>query len=131
MMLFVVPPDTFILQINATSLNNQPLRYVPLWTWIEAAEFFAVDPKTGRITSGGKSFDHEKGDVFKMQFRARESDELFSTCLVEIEVKDLNDNSPTFSLESYAGRVPENSPVGTPVIRVKAIDDDTGPGGEV
>ena len=125
------PADTFIVQIEARSLNNQQLRYVPLWTWTEASEFFHVDPNTGEITSGGKSFDYEIGDVFKMQFRARESDELFSTCLVEIEVQDLNDNSPKFSLESYSGRVPENVPRGTPVIRVHASDEDSGLGAEV
>ena len=113
------------------SFNNQELRYIPLWTWSDASEFFHVEPLTGEITSGGKSFDYEKGDVFKMQFRARESPGLFSTCLVEIDVKDLNDNSPKFSLNGYSGRVPENSPKGTPVIGVSATDEDSGLGGEV
>lgn len=119
------------MQIVANSMNNKTLTYIPLWTWIGASEFFHIDPKTGIIASGGKSFDHEKGEIFRMQFRARESNELFSTCLVEIEVKDLNDNSPTFAIESFAGRVPENAPTGTPVIRIYADDADTGLASEV
>ena len=112
-------------------MNNKQLTYSPLMTWRDASEYFQIDPLTGVISSGGSSFDHEKGSVFRMQFRARESDELFSTCLVEIDVKDLNDNSPKFITESYEGRVLENSPRGTEVIQVNAQDVDTGPGAEV
>lgn len=119
------------MQIVANSMNNKTLTYIPLWTWIGASEFFDIDPKTGIITSGAESFDHEKGEIFRMQFRARESNELFSMCLVEIEVKDLNDNSPTFAIESFVGRVPENAPTGTPVISIYADDADTGLAAEV
>ena len=66
-----------------------------------------------------------------MQFRAAESDDVFSTCLVEFDIKDLNDNTPKFLTETYYGRVLENSPTGTKVLRVNAQDVDTGSGGEV
>ena len=112
-------------------MNNKDLRYIPMWTWADASEYFHIEPTNGRILSGGKSFDHEMGEIYRMQFRARESDQLFSTCLVEIEVKDLNDNSPIFRTESYDGRVLENSPAGTPVIHVRADDADGGSAAEV
>ena len=114
-------------------MNNQPLVYSPLMTWRDASEYFHIDPNTGVIKSGGTSFDHERGSVFRMQFRVRESNNnnLFSTCLVEIVINDLNDNSPKFSTELYDGRVLENSPKGTGVIRVHANDVDTGAGAEV
>ena len=112
-------------------MNDKPLTYSPLMTWRDASEFFHIDPNTGVITSGGSSFDRERGSTFRMQFRARESDQLFSTCLVEIDVKDINDNSPKFVTENYDGRVLENSPRGTDVIRVHANDADTGAGAEV
>lgn len=122
---------TFIVQIVANSMNNKTLTYSPLINWKDASEYFQVDPSTGVITAGGSSFDYEWSSIFRMQFRARESDTLFSTCLVEIQIEDLNDNSPKFSTEIYDGRVLENSPKGTEVIRIYAQDVDTGPGGEV
>ena len=115
----------------ANSQNNQPVTYSPLFTWIGASEFFQIDPSTGVITSGGKTFDYEEQTKFILQFRVRESKELFSTCIVEVDVTDVNDNSPKFGIESYHGRVVENSPVGTEVLSVHAIDEDTGVDGEV
>lgn len=100
-------------------------------TWSGASDYFTINPKTGIITSGGSSFDYEQIKIFRMQFRARESEQLFSTCLVVVFVQDLNDNSPTFITESYEGRVLENSQKGTEVLQIQAQDDDTGAGGEV
>lgn len=100
-------------------------------TWSGASDYFTINPKTGIITSGGSSFDYEQIKTFRMQFRARESEQLFSTCLVAVFVQDLNDNSPTFITESYEGRVLENSQKGTEVLQIQAQDDDTGAGGEV
>ena len=112
-------------------MNNKPITYSPLINWKDASEFFQIDPNTGVISTGGSSFDYERSSIFRMQFRARESDQLFSTCLVEIHVTDLSDNSPKFITESYEGRILENSPIGTEVIRVHAKDVDTGSQAEV
>ena len=92
---------------------------------------FKVGPHTGTIISGSSSFNYEEKSLYRMQFKAQETTDLFSTCLVDVRVKDLNDNSPKFSTGSYDGRVLENSPKGTPVIRVHADDVDTGSGAEV
>jgi len=110
-------------------VNN--VTYSSLMTWSGASDYFKINPKTGIITSGASSFDYEQIKIFRMQFRARESEQLFSTCLVVVFVQDLNDNSPTFVIESYEGRVLENSPKGTEVLKIQAQDDDTGAGGEV
>lgn len=120
---------TFIAKIRATSVNN--VTYSSLMTWSGASDYFTINPKTGIITSGASSFDYEQIKIFRMQFRARESEQLFSTCLVVVFVQDLNDNSPTFVTESFEGRVLENSPKGTEVLKIQAQDDDTGAGGEV
>ena len=120
---------TSILKITATSMNGQPVAYTRL---MQHGDFDHFEIKgDGTIVSGEDSFDYETRPLYRMQFRARESDQLFSTCLVEIKVKDVNDNSPKFPTERYDGRILENSPEGTPVIRVHANDADTGAGGEV
>lgn len=123
--------DTTVLTIKAVSKNNQHLTYAPLFTWQDASEFFHIDPETGAIKTGGKQIDYEKLSIFRMQFKAYESQTLFSTCLVVIRVTDVNDNSPVFGTEFYEGRVLENSPPNTGVLRVHAYDPDTGTGGKL
>ncbi|XP_063045458.1 protocadherin alpha-3-like [Engraulis encrasicolus] len=50
---------------------------------------------------------------------------------INIDVLDVNDNSPVFTKESYTVSLNENAPVGTTVMRVNATDLDNGPNGEV
>ena len=44
---------------------------------------------------------------------------------------DVNDNSPVFSMESYALELSESLPVGTPIINLVATDEDFGTNGQV
>ncbi|KAL1773785.1 protocadherin beta-10 [Sigmodon hispidus] len=53
------------------------------------------------------------------------------TATVHIMVLDINDNAPRFSQELYQTQVPENSPVGLPVVKVSAEDADSGVNAEV
>ncbi|XP_047441828.1 protocadherin alpha-8-like [Mugil cephalus] len=48
-----------------------------------------------------------------------------------INILDVNDNGPVFSKEVYTVTLNENTPVGTKVIQVNAIDLDEGPNGDV
>ncbi|XP_004611314.3 protocadherin beta-6 [Sorex araneus] len=50
---------------------------------------------------------------------------------IQILVLDINDNTPEFSQELYEAQIPENTPVGTPIISVSAKDLDAGLFGEV
>ncbi|XP_041645580.1 protocadherin-15a [Cheilinus undulatus] len=43
---------------------------------------------------------------------------------VSIQVMDIDDNSPVFSQQTYVVNVPENSPVGTVVLKLSAVDSD-------
>ena len=95
-------------------------------------EYFNLNPNTGVITTGGKAIDYEEYSVFRMQFLAKDTiTDLISTCLVLINVTDVNDNSPIFGASWYEGRVLENSPPNTVVLRIQAHDVDTGDGGKV
>lgn len=49
---------------------------------------------------------------------------------VRIEMVSTNRHSPVFE-KVYDGRISENQPAGTKVIQVHAVDNDTGPYGEV
>lgn len=50
---------------------------------------------------------------------------------VRIEMISTNRHSPVFEKLQYDGRILENQLAGTDVIRVQAVDNDTGPYGEV
>ncbi|XP_028278961.1 protocadherin-15-like [Parambassis ranga] len=43
---------------------------------------------------------------------------------LSIQVTDIDDNSPVFSQQTYVVNVPENSPVGTVVLKLSAVDSD-------
>ncbi|KAL0182570.1 hypothetical protein M9458_021945, partial [Cirrhinus mrigala] len=51
--------------------------------------------------------------------------------LLTVNIDDVNDNSPEFSLRSYTAVIPENAAIGTEVIQVTASDEDLGQNGEI
>ncbi|CAK6956619.1 protocadherin alpha-8-like [Scomber scombrus] len=53
------------------------------------------------------------------------------TIVVNVEVLDVNDNSPTFTKDVYSVTLSENTPVGATVIQVNVTDLDEGLNGEV
>uniref|UniRef100_U3BGA6 Protocadherin beta-10 n=1 Tax=Callithrix jacchus TaxID=9483 RepID=U3BGA6_CALJA len=53
------------------------------------------------------------------------------TSTVHIVVLDVNDNAPQFTQALYETQVPENSPVGSLIVKVSAEDVDSGVNGEV
>ncbi|XP_030648031.1 protocadherin beta-16-like [Chanos chanos] len=53
------------------------------------------------------------------------------TVVIHVTVLDANDNAPVFSQNVYKTSLPENSPVGTLVLRVNATDADEGTYGQV
>src|SRR5699024_11144863 len=48
-----------------------------------------------------------------------------------VNVTDINDNAPEFELQSYAGTVDEDAPVGTQVVNIFATSKDTGINAEI
>ncbi|XP_056152138.1 protocadherin beta-7-like [Lampris incognitus] len=53
------------------------------------------------------------------------------TAVIQVTVLDANDNAPVFSQAVYEASLPENSPLGTTVVKVSATDADEGVNGEV
>ncbi|XP_015979612.1 protocadherin gamma-A1 isoform X14 [Rousettus aegyptiacus] len=53
------------------------------------------------------------------------------TLRIRVQVVDVNDNPPSFTQAQYQMSVPENVPVGTQLLIVKATDPDEGANGEV
>ncbi|KAJ8258921.1 hypothetical protein COCON_G00179330 [Conger conger] len=85
----------------------------------------SIDPDTGVISVLGK-LDYEKYPVLKLKFEARNvSNQQLDTRLgVEITIKDVNDQAPTFREQLYEISIEESMHQGTNVITMLATDDD-------
>ncbi|KAM7007866.1 protocadherin gamma-B5-like [Passerculus sandwichensis] len=77
--------------------------------------------------------DREKQSSFELVLTAVDGGEpaRSGTVQVRINVTDANDNPPVFSKNLYEARVPENLPVESVVLRVRATDADAGLNGRV
>ena len=83
--------------------------------------------------------DRESVDRYSMMVVAVDGGRpvpLSGTLVVEVEVGDANDHSPRFdggddNSTNYSVEVDENVAVMSPLIRVRAVDHDQGPNGEV
>lgn len=93
---------------------------------ITTASFFAIDSKTGWITTVSQ-VDHEACSSYSFEVVASDLGELqslSSTTVVTITVSDVNDNPPLFERELYRGAVKESDPLGEVVAVLKTKDRD-------
>ena len=93
---------------------------------------FELDPNTGIVTTT-TTLNREARDEYDIFVRAVDHGDppLSTEANVTITVLDANDHSPQFVQEHYEGSIPENSPLGTPVLTVEATDRDTGVNGDI
>eukprot|EP00063_Salmo_salar_P068935 XP_014043770.1 PREDICTED: protocadherin gamma-A11-like [Salmo salar] len=92
----------------------------------------AVDSNTVQLVLE-KELDREQRHGLKLLLTAVDggSPQRSGTVVIHITVLDANDNAPVFSQAVYKASLPENSPLNTAVITVKATDADEGVNGEV
>uniref|UniRef100_A0A673V6M1 Cadherin-related family member 1 n=1 Tax=Suricata suricatta TaxID=37032 RepID=A0A673V6M1_SURSU len=86
------------------------------------------------IVENSAAIDFEKFQVLTFKLLAIEvntPEKFSSTADVVIQLLDTNDNVPKFTSHYYIARIPENTPGGSNVVAVTAVDPDTGPWGEV
>uniref|UniRef100_A0A2K5NBY5 FAT atypical cadherin 1 n=1 Tax=Cercocebus atys TaxID=9531 RepID=A0A2K5NBY5_CERAT len=96
---------------------------------------FDVDKLSGAVRIV-QQLDFEKKQVYNLTVRAKDKGKpvsLSSTCYVEVEVVDVNENlhPPVFSSFVERGAVKEDAPVGSLVMTVSAHDEDAGRDGEI
>lgn len=93
---------------------------------------FSIDHASGAIVTSRK-LDRElvAGYVLVVTAQDHGIPRLSDTTNVEIEIADVNDNSPRFYLPLYAASVREDNPVGSNVLQVSASDKDIGLNGQV
>ncbi|XP_072557676.1 protocadherin Fat 3a isoform X2 [Paramormyrops kingsleyae] len=86
---------------------------------------FFIDPITG-LMKVNKELDREMVSGYSLTVRALDSGSpaMSSTVMVNIDISDINDNPPTFSLANHTAVIQENKPVGTSVLQLSVMDKD-------
>ncbi|XP_032987220.1 cadherin-related family member 1 isoform X3 [Rhinolophus ferrumequinum] len=115
MALFSLPEDTpvgsHVYTLNGTDPEGDPVSYHISFD-PSSRSVFSVDPNFGNITLV-EELDREVAEK------------------VVILVTDANDEAPRFIQEPYIVHVPEDTPPGSSIFKVHALDKDTGSGGSV
>ncbi|CAG7823399.1 unnamed protein product [Allacma fusca] len=89
--------------------------------------FFGIMQTSGVIFTLGKKLDREEQPHHNLLVEARgDGSSRLARCFVEINVIDVNDNSPNFLQLPYVAVIPVDAKPGDPVIQVKAFDADEG-----
>ena len=88
---------------------------------------FALGPSSGRVTTKTK-LDREAmpNCVIKVIARDQGIPPVSSTATINLELQDVNDNSPEIYPQKYFVTVPEDMEKGSPVVKVTASDKDEG-----
>ncbi|KAJ7405115.1 Protocadherin Fat 3 [Willisornis vidua] len=96
---------------------------------------FDVDKLSGAVRIVQR-LDYEKTQLYNLTVRAKDKGKpisLSSTCFVEVEIVDVNENlhPPWFSIFADKGFIKEDAPIGSSVMTVSAYDEDAGRDGEI
>ncbi|NWT14473.1 PCDGA protein, partial [Vireo altiloquus] len=80
-----------------------------------------------------KALDREEAAFHELVLRAMDGGDpaRTGTARIRVTVVDANDNAPVFSQAEYTVRVPEDIPVGSTLVTIKATDSDEGLNGNV
>ncbi|XP_046380464.2 protocadherin Fat 1-like isoform X3 [Haliotis rufescens] len=73
------------------------------------------------------TLDYEETKTYDLTLRATDTQTgSYSEAIVFVNLKDINDNAPTFESQGYTEAVREGVAIGTEILTVKAIDKDVG-----
>ncbi|XP_075061019.1 protocadherin gamma-C5-like [Mixophyes fleayi] len=128
--------NTVVIKLNATDLdegaNGEVLYSFDHHTLDSAKKIFDLNSQTGEIFIKG-TVDYEVSKSYELFVKAADkgSPKLEGRCVVQLEVQDVNDNTPEIIFTSKNKEVPENVPIGTVVGFITVRDKDSGKNGEI
>ncbi|XP_063304003.1 protocadherin gamma-C5-like isoform X7 [Pelobates fuscus] len=131
-----VPLRSILIKLNATDLDdgmNGDIEYsFDHHTSDTARNQFDLNAQTGEIYVKG-NVDFEDVNFYELSVRAvdKGTPKLDSSCLVQVEIEDVNDNSPEISFSSMLNTIAENVPLGTVIGFINVKDKDSGRNGDV
>ena len=110
--------------------DNAVITYDLISDW--GNEVFSLNPTTGIFTLTSElDFEAEEHYRFVVSGSDHGEPRLSSTVTVYINVKDVNDNSPTFTQAVYRAEVAEDAQVGSSILQVEATDLDSENNGDI
>ena len=117
-----------IAHVSATDADegrNQAITYSI--TGGNFRDTFYIDATTGEV-SVQKPLDYEQQQDFRLKVKASDNGEAAKTnsTTLWVRISDVNDNPPYFESPIYQGTVLENENVGSSVLTVRALDEDSG-----
>ncbi|XP_071000940.1 cadherin-related family member 1a-like, partial [Oncorhynchus clarkii lewisi] len=92
-------------------------------------EYLRVDPKSGNITLIQELDREKQGEISALVSITDGRNKVVET--IRVFVTDANDEEPEFQNLPFAIDVPEDTPAGSSIYRVQAVDKDMGSGGSV
>lgn len=122
------PVGTYIYTLNGTDPEGFPVIY-DLTFEPGSKRYFSVDPIHGNVTVIDE-LDREKQDEIEAIVSISDGINKVSE-RVRVLVTDANDESPEFLNTPYIVNVPEDTPSGSSIFQVEAVDKDTGSGGSI
>lgn len=123
-----IPVSSIVGTVSASSLNSINNVTYQINDG-DPKGIFLINHITGQITTN-RVIDREEQPFYQLQVIAR-GGELTEQALVNITVKDLNDNAPHFLHTTVNVSVMESWAAGHPIFQAKAVDPDEGPNGRV
>ncbi|CAH2283975.1 cadherin-12 isoform X1 [Pelobates cultripes] len=131
------PVGAYVLQVKATDADDptygNSARVV--YSILQGQPYFSIDPKTGVIRTALPNMDREVKEQYQVLIQAKDMGGqlggLAGTTTVNITLTDVNDNPPRFPKSIFHLKVPESSPVGSPIGRIRAVDPDFGRNAEI
>ncbi|XP_069027743.1 protocadherin gamma-C5-like isoform X1 [Embiotoca jacksoni] len=123
--------DTFVIKITATDADEGPNGELEFSfgsrTPDSVLSVFEINSLSGEIYLKG-DIDYEKAASYKIEITAKDKGvpEMESHCRLQIDVIDVNDNTPEIVLTSDPQAVREDAPSGTVVALLNARDADSG-----
>eukprot|EP00063_Salmo_salar_P095100 XP_014069935.1 PREDICTED: protocadherin-16-like [Salmo salar] len=126
---------TCILEVTATDADGGSFGSISysLGSGINSAvpSQFSVGKETGQICTN-VALDRDQGPTsYDFTVTAVDGGGLNSVAYVRVDLLDINDNRPVFYPVSYAVSLSSQSAPGTSVVKVTALDSDTGENGRV
>ncbi|XP_021064048.1 cadherin-12 isoform X1 [Mus pahari] len=131
------PVGAYVLQVKATDADDptygNSARVV--YSILQGQPYFSIDPKTGVIKTALPNMDREVKEQYQVLIQAKDMGGqlggLAGTTIVNITLTDVNDNPPRFPKSIFHLKVPESSPVGSAIGRIRAVDPDFGKNAEI
>lgn len=120
------PPGTPVVTVTATDPDEDSRLHYEITTGNTRGRF-AITSQNGRgLITIAQPLDYKQEKRFILTITASDSGGRTDTATVNVNITDANNFAPVFENAPYTAMVFEDSPIGTTVLVVSAIDNDVG-----